>query len=51
MANGGKKPKKVYWPLNCRASKKRGTKAVQGVQVQQVQGTELYWSYGWKYII
>ena len=29
----------------------KGTKPAQEVQVQQVQGTELYWSYGWKYII
>ena len=29
----------------------KGTKPVQGVQVQHVQGTELYWSYGWKCII
>ena len=24
------------------------TKLVQGVHVQQVQGTELYWYFGWK---
>ena len=28
----------------------KGTKPVQGVQVQQIQGTELYWIYGWKCI-
>ena len=29
----------------------KGTKPVQGVQVQQVQGIELYWNFGWKYMI
>ena len=29
---------------------KKGTKPVQGVQVQQVQGRELYWNYGWKWL-
>ena len=29
----------------------KGTKPVQGVRVQQVQGTELRFSYGWKYIL
>ena len=28
-----------------------GTKPVQGVQVQQVQGIELYWNFGWIYMI
>ena len=49
---GARNLRRFMGPLNVeQVYFEKGTKPVQEVQVQQIQGTELYWSYGWKYII